>query len=54
MEELKEEPEWNPGFYDEWGRFIPYEKAWYCNQNKTIHATEHDYKRCKYCNEKKD
>lgn len=31
---------WNPGYYDKWNKFIPYEKKWYCNHNKLIHQSE--------------
>jgi len=31
---------WNPGYYDKWNNFIPYEKKWYCNHNKLIHQSE--------------
>jgi hypothetical protein len=42
--------EWNPGYYDKWENFIPYEKKWYCNENKRIHQSEKEKNNCKYCN----
>jgi hypothetical protein len=44
--------DWNPGYYDKWNDFIPYEKKWYCNQNKVIHQSEKEKNNCKYCKEK--
>lgn len=41
---------WNPGYYDKWENFIPYEKKWYCNHNKLIHQTEKEMNKCQHCN----
>ena len=40
---------WNPGYYDKWNNFIPYEKKWYCNHNKVIHQSEKEKNNCKHC-----
>jgi hypothetical protein len=42
--------EWKPGYYDKWENFIPYDKKWYCNENKRIHQSEKEKNNCKYCN----
>lgn len=47
--------EWNPGYWrikkgTLFEEFIPYEKKWYCNQNKIIHQSEKEKNNCKYCN----
>lgn len=44
--------DWNPGYYDKFMKFIPYEKAWYCNTNKLIHKSEKEYKKCVHCQKK--
>lgn len=44
--------EWNPGFYDKWGNFYPYEKKWYCNKNKVIHQSEKEKNNCQHCKDK--
>lgn len=41
---------WNPGYYNDKGVFVPYDKSWYCNTNKTIHGSEKEFKNCKACN----
>lgn len=41
--------EWNPGFYNKDNDFIPYEKRWYCNENKIIHGSLKEKENCKYC-----
>ena len=43
--------EWNPGYTDEHGKFIEYEKRWYCNHNKVIHGSGKEFNNCKYCND---
>lgn len=48
---MKEE-EWNPGYYDKNEVFQPYEKRWYCNENKIIHNSEKEKNNCKYCKNK--
>ena len=40
---------WNPGYYDKWENFHPYEKKWYCTTNKIIHQSEKEKNNCKYC-----
>ena len=40
---------WNPGYYDKWENFIPYEKKWYCNHNKLIHQSEKEMNNCQHC-----
>jgi hypothetical protein len=47
---MKEWDNWNPGYYDKWGIFYPYEKKWYCNTNKLIHSSKKEVLNCKYCN----
>jgi|GEM_PF-6067500 len=46
------EKEWNPGYYDVKKGFIPYEKRWYCNENKVIHQNVKEKDNCKYCGKK--
>jgi hypothetical protein len=46
--------EWNPGYWKIkkgtlFEEFIPYEKKWYCPQNKVIHQSEKEKNNCKYC-----
>jgi len=41
--------EWNPGYYDKWENFHPYEKKWYCTINKIIHQSEKEKNNCKHC-----
>ena len=41
--------EWNPGYYDKWENFHPYEKKWYCVNNKIIHQSEKEKNNCKHC-----
>lgn len=48
------EKEWNPGYWrikkgTLFEEFIPYEKKWYCFQNKVIHQSEKEKNNCKYC-----
>lgn len=47
---------WNPGYWKpdkELGEvFVPYEKKWYCNENKLIHGSKKEVENCKYCKEK--
>lgn len=50
---IMDKNEWNPGYYDKYNRFIPYEKAWYCNANKLIHYSEKEYLNCIHCNKKR-
>jgi hypothetical protein len=40
---------WNPGYYDKWENFHPYEKKWYCTINKIIHQSEKEKNNCKHC-----
>ena len=40
---------WNPGYYDKWENFHPYEKKWYCTNNKIIHQSEKEKNNCKHC-----
>jgi len=47
--------EWNPGYWrikkgTLFEEFIPYEKRWYCSENKIIHQNEKQKDSCKYCN----
>lgn len=47
---------WNPGYWkinkDGFGEtFIAYEKRWFCNENKVIHASIKQKQNCKYCKE---
>ena len=51
---MKEWDDWNPGYWKP-GKglgeiFVPYEKKWYCNENKLIHNSKEEVKNCKYCN----
>jgi hypothetical protein len=41
--------EWNPGYYDKWGVFHPYEKKWFCNFHKLIHQSEKEKNNCQHC-----
>ena len=47
---------WNPGYYDKWNNFIPYEKKWYCNHNKLIHQSEKEKEKdnCSHCKKEKN
>jgi len=46
MNKIQEAIEWRPftGIKNE-----EYEKSWFCNTNKTIHANLKQYLNCKYC-----
>lgn len=46
--------DWNHGYSNKYGKFIEYEKAWYCNQNKIIHISHKEFRNCKYCNYERD
>lgn len=46
--------DWNPGYWkvskEGLGEiWIPYEKKWFCNENKVIHSSENEKNNCKYC-----
>lgn len=41
---------YNPGYYNKYVVFIPYEKKYYCNENKIIHQNEKELSNCKFCN----
>jgi len=45
---------WNPGYWrikkgTLFEEFIPYEKKWYCTNNKIIHQSEKEKNNCKHC-----
>ena len=49
IKQIMSKENWNPGYTTPKGKFIAYEKGWYCNYNKIIHHSEKEYNNCKYC-----
>jgi len=47
MEELWDN--FNPGYYNNTGVFIEYEKQWFCNDNKIIHHNKKEFINCEHC-----
>jgi hypothetical protein len=47
---IKDVFDWNPGFYDYKKEcFVPYEKKWYCEENKIIHGSIREFTSCNSC-----
>lgn len=49
---MEKEEEWNPGYMDIKKGWISFDKAWYCNENKLIHYSEKEFKKCVHCQKK--